>query len=57
MWINSYSFVNTKKDQGEVDTLLLYHFREEIFRRHDPNKVAREYYNNYDILWEYTSTI
>jgi len=37
-----------------VDTLLLYHFREEQFRKNDPKKVVKEHCNKYSVPWEYT---
>jgi hypothetical protein len=45
LWIDTYSFANTKKSQDEVDTLLSYHFGEERFRRHDPKKVVKEHFS------------
>jgi hypothetical protein len=56
LWIDSYSFANTKKAQDEVDVFLSYHFREEIFKRHDPKKVVKEHFTKLGIPWEYTST-
>jgi hypothetical protein len=40
-----------------VDILLLYHFREERFRRHDPKKVIKENFNKIGVPWEYTSEV
>jgi hypothetical protein len=54
LWIGTYSFSNTKQAQDEVDTLLSYHFREEIFRRHDLKKVIKEHFNKLGVPWEYT---
>jgi hypothetical protein len=41
LYIGTYFFENTKKDQEEVDMLLSYHFVEEGFRRHDLKKVVK----------------
>jgi len=54
LWIDSYSFENTKKSQEKVDTFLSYHFREERFKMHDPKKVVKEHFTKLGISWEYT---
>jgi hypothetical protein len=40
-----------------VDILLLYHFGEERFIRHDLKKVIKEHFNNLGIPWVYTLEI
>jgi hypothetical protein len=49
LWIGTYSFANTKQAQNKVDTLLSYHFGEEIFMRHDPKKIIKEHVNKLGI--------
>jgi hypothetical protein len=56
LWIGSYSFMTIKQAWDEVNTLLLYRFEEDTFRRHDPKKVVRENCNKYSAPWENTST-
>jgi hypothetical protein len=56
-YIDIHFFSKTKKAQEEVNTLISYHFGEEIFRRHDPKGVIIDYCNKIGIQWEYTTDV
>jgi hypothetical protein len=57
LYIGNYFFSNTKQVQEEVNTLLFYHFGEEIFRRHDPKGVVKYYFYKIGLQLEYTIDI
>jgi hypothetical protein len=57
LYIGIYSFSNTKQAEEEVNILLLYHFREERFRRHKPKGVVKGNFNKVGFPWEYTTNV
>jgi hypothetical protein len=57
LWVGSYSFKDVKEAQDEVDILTSFHFREEIFWRHDPLNIVKEHCISHRYRWEYKTDV
>jgi hypothetical protein len=54
LWGHIMVIKSIKQAQAKVDTLLSYCFREEIFWRHNPKKIVKDYCSQIKHTWEYT---
>jgi hypothetical protein len=51
----SYKFKDGKEAQPEVDTLMMFHFKEEIFHRYDSLKFVNKHFQLCKYKWPYES--
>jgi len=56
LWFRLYSFEYVKHVQDKVDTLISFHFVEEIFQSNNPQDMAKKHFLRYMHRWEYTRT-